>query len=192
MATAAPREKRHCGAAKRQGTGQCTRPAGWGTDHPGFGTCKFHGGCTPASTKAAAEQEARYLLGVLVPGREPVEDPSRELRQIATLALTWMEACQGAIGHLKDFRFLDAKGAEQLRSEIPMFERSIDRAANLLAAIAKLGLDEREVAVSEAKAQMLLRALEAGLAENGITGPKALAVKQATGRHLRIVKAENA
>ena len=188
MAAAAPREKRHCGAAKRQGTGQCTRPAGWGTDHPGFGTCKFHGGCTLASTKAAAEQETRYLLGTLTATRDPVDDPAAELRRIAALALTWMEACGQAIADLKNFRFLDAKGAEQLRSEIPMFERSMDRAATLLAAIAKLGLDEREVAVSEAKAQMLLRALEAGLAENGITGPVAAAVKQATGRHLRLIK----
>jgi hypothetical protein len=188
MAAAAVREKRLCGAAKRQGTGRCTRPAGWGTQHPGFGTCKFHGGCTPSSSKAAAEQETRYLLGQLVPDREPVEDPAAELRRIASLALTWMEACGSAIADLKNFRFLDAKGAEQLRSEIPMFERSMERAANLVAVIARLGLDEREVAVSEAKAQMLLRALEAGLAEHGITGPQAAAIKQATGRHLRLIK----
>jgi len=35
---------------------------------------------------------------------------------------------------------------------------------------------------------MMLRALEAGLAENGISGPQAAAVKQATGRHLKLVK----
>ena len=34
-----------CGRTKRDGSGDpCTRPAGWGTDHPGEGACKFHGG----------------------------------------------------------------------------------------------------------------------------------------------------
>ena len=37
-----------CGAQKRQSEGECTRPAGWGTDHhPGQGRCKLHGGSVP-------------------------------------------------------------------------------------------------------------------------------------------------
>ncbi len=36
-----------CGAQKRQGEGVCTRPAGWGTDHAGYGSCKLHGGSKP-------------------------------------------------------------------------------------------------------------------------------------------------
>lgn len=177
-----------CGAAKRQGAGTCARPAGWGTDHPGFGRCKLHGGTTPSGVKAAAAAEGRYLLGVLVPNREPVDDPTAELRRVGAIVLTWMEACQDTIEHLKNFRYKGSTGVEQLRAEVPVFERAMDRATLLLATLAKLGLDEREVAVSEAKAQMLLRALEAGLAENGIVGPQASAVKQATGRHLRVVR----
>lgn len=34
----------HCGAHKKRGGGICTRPAGWGTQHPGTGRCKLHGG----------------------------------------------------------------------------------------------------------------------------------------------------
>lgn len=179
-----------CGAKRAEGSGLCAHAAGWGTDHPGFGRCKLHGGNSPSGNKAAAAAEGRYLLGVLVSDREPVTDPTAELRRVGAIALTWMEACRETIEHLKDFRYQDDKGGEQLRSEIPVFERAMDRATVLLATLAKLGLDEREVAVSEAKAQMLLRALEAGLAENGITGPQATAVKQATGRHLRLVRAE--
>jgi|GEM_PF-3592948 len=33
-----------CGAKKKQGEGVCQQPAGWGTDHPGEGRCKLHGG----------------------------------------------------------------------------------------------------------------------------------------------------
>lgn len=35
-----------CGAKKRKG-GICTRPAGWGTEHPGEGRCKLHSGSSP-------------------------------------------------------------------------------------------------------------------------------------------------
>lgn len=35
-----------CGAKKRQGSGKCTQPAGWGTDHRGEGKCKLHGGAS--------------------------------------------------------------------------------------------------------------------------------------------------
>lgn len=37
-------DSRYCGAKKRQGEGTCKRPAGWGTEHPGTGRCKLHGG----------------------------------------------------------------------------------------------------------------------------------------------------
>lgn len=39
--------KVYCGAKKRQGEGNCTRPAGWGTDHVGQGRCKLHFGNNP-------------------------------------------------------------------------------------------------------------------------------------------------
>lgn len=34
----------------------CARPAGWGTPHPGYGKCKFHGGSTKNGRKAAKKE----------------------------------------------------------------------------------------------------------------------------------------
>lgn len=42
-----------CGARGRQEGKPCGRPAGWGTDHPGVGSCKLHGGCMPNHQVAA-------------------------------------------------------------------------------------------------------------------------------------------
>lgn len=60
------REKRYCGAKKRQGEGDCTRPAGWGTDHVGEGPCKLHGGSTPSVAKGShlrlVERKARAVM----------------------------------------------------------------------------------------------------------------------------------
>lgn len=36
----------YCGGKKRQGPGNCTQRAGWGTDHPKEGRCKLHAGCS--------------------------------------------------------------------------------------------------------------------------------------------------
>lgn len=54
----------YCGARKKQGEGICTQPAGWGTPHPGFGSCKLHGGSTPnqvASAQRAQTEQAVEL-----------------------------------------------------------------------------------------------------------------------------------
>ena len=45
-----PLDRPLCGARKRQPRypGEtCARPSGWGTEHPGYGRCKLHGGATP-------------------------------------------------------------------------------------------------------------------------------------------------
>ena len=74
-----------CGATKRQGDKTpCKKPAGWGTSHVGFGSCKLHGGSTPASTKHAEGERALWLehlfahvddaMAVLI---EIVLDPSK-------------------------------------------------------------------------------------------------------------------
>ena len=39
-------------------SGTCSHPAGWQTEHPGIGACKFHGGTSPTHNAAAAKQRA--------------------------------------------------------------------------------------------------------------------------------------
>ncbi len=42
--TPGPHGSRICGSPRKKGRPPCTRPAGWGTSHPGKGRCKLHGG----------------------------------------------------------------------------------------------------------------------------------------------------
>ena len=63
-----------CGARTRKGT-PCRRPAGWGTDHPGVGRCKYHGGATPRGADSPHYRHGlrcRYLPGG--EGGEPVTE----------------------------------------------------------------------------------------------------------------------
>jgi hypothetical protein len=57
----------YCGAKKRRqedgSTEWCHKKAGWGTDHPGIGRCKYHGGSTPTSRAAAERQRQVEFMG---------------------------------------------------------------------------------------------------------------------------------
>jgi hypothetical protein len=72
-----------CGANRSgrssAGPGICCRPAGWGTDHVGYGHCRWHGGNTPGQVKAAekeaalvAAREATAIFGLPI-DRDPHE-----------------------------------------------------------------------------------------------------------------------
>lgn len=60
-----------CGAKNRAGK-PCKRPAGWGTDHPGTGRCKLHGGLTPAPVGRYASVERPRIKDLM---RQFEEDP---------------------------------------------------------------------------------------------------------------------
>jgi hypothetical protein len=68
-----------CGAQRKGEAGPCTRPAGWGTDHPGVGTCKLHLGCTPTHQRAAHLEIARRECDRL--GIQIEIDPGEALMQ---------------------------------------------------------------------------------------------------------------
>lgn len=60
-----------CGAKKtKRGGVRCRALAGFGTDHPGYGTCKYHGGCMPGQiTRAARVEIAEKLDGMRALGQ---------------------------------------------------------------------------------------------------------------------------
>lgn len=56
----------HCGAKARQGVGPlCRQPKGFGTDHPGTGRCKWHGGRSPSGRRHAANEQAEKAIAKL-------------------------------------------------------------------------------------------------------------------------------
>lgn len=66
-----PRRYDTCGSKLSKGKpGSCTRPAGWGTDHPGIGACKLHGGSTPSHKTAAVKEQARRDVALFAARRD--------------------------------------------------------------------------------------------------------------------------
>lgn len=132
----------HCHAKKHQGRAgdTCTLPAGWGTDHVGLGRCKLHGGNTPGQRRRAltqaAEEDAQSVLAHH--GLAPVEDPVSELGRLASSALAMTEALAERVNALQDIRY-DGTGpvGEQLRAEVQLYERFLDRSGRFLDVLAK-------------------------------------------------------
>jgi hypothetical protein len=179
---------RLCGARKRQGDGAtCRQVAGFGTDHVGHGPCKFHGGATPSVSRGARRQasEARAHALVAAEGLEPVTDPVAVMTLLAAESVALVGAFRKMVTDLDGLRYQGGAG-EQLRAEVGLYERALDRAEKFANNLAKLGLEERAVKVTEAQAGALaalvaevLAAPELGLSLEQVTTARKLTAERA-------------
>lgn len=106
---------KHCGG-QRYGQPEgvlCTRPKGWGTQHPGIGRCKRHGGATQSHARAAELEIARReceRLGVPVE-IDPGEALIRELWETAGNVAFYRSLVQALPPHPEpDRRTVEADG----------------------------------------------------------------------------------
>ena len=90
------------------------------------------------------------------------------------------------VNQLEKIRYVaHGSGAEQLRSEVALLERAMGHCAQVLVAIAKLDIDSRLAAISEAQADAVVRCINAALAAAGITGEAADAARRVAARGRR-------
>ena len=155
---------RFCGGAKRQGEGTCTRPAGWGTSHPGFGRCKLHGGSTPSHETAAQGQQADAALRKLWVGLDqavPVKDPVASMERLAGALEQLVDEAGTRVSGLQ--HLAGGKDLTTLRAEVTLLERALGHLRQLLADMARLGIAERHVQLEQERASMVTAAFLAAL-----------------------------
>ncbi len=150
--------------------------------------CYKHGGASP---QARASADVRYLeqqVRRLVPATVgPMEDPIRALLTVAAEAEAFKDALRSLVGDLNAKIRYRTDGGEQLRAEVVVYERALDRVGRMCVDIAKLNLDERLVRIAEDQAARVLKAMDGALAEAGLDVDMQAEVKRATARHLRAV-----
>jgi hypothetical protein len=132
----------------------------------GADRCRMHLGKTTAAVKleqAAAVQLARLDL-------PPVEDPLSELARVCGQVLGWKDMLAGKVNDLTSLRYENEAGGEQLRAEVALWERSLDRCERFLTAMARLNIDERLARISEERAEVIISVLAAALERAGIEG----------------------
>lgn len=160
-----------CGVPRRQANGApCKKSAGWGTDHNGTGPCRLHGGNFPSVATAAERARAHSELQAVLAGlgqAEPVENPLLALQELAAEALQFRNALRAMVQRLNSLRY-DGQAGEQVRGEVLLYERALDRAGKVLADIARLRIDERLAAISQQQTDTIIEAINAALNAAGV------------------------
>lgn len=126
-----------------------------------------------------------------------VDNPLTELAALAGRARTWMDLMEVRVqkllaaddtegGDSGGIRYRGGAG-EQLRAEVALYERAMDRLGKFLTDYGRLGIDERLAKIEQSKADAIIAAIDAALTHAGVTGELAAEAKKVAARHLRAV-----
>lgn len=163
--------KRYCGGKLKKGReGTCKRPPGWGTDHPGTGRCKLHGGCAPSSRIAGAEElarqavvtyglprdisptdalleEVRYTAGHVAWLRERVEELQQE-------ALVW-GVTEETDQQASEFPGVNTTSAAKPNMWLVLYREERKHLVDVTKASIAAGIEERRVKLAETQGSLL-------------------------------------
>lgn len=168
-----------CSAHNKQG-GNCGRSAGWGTNHPGFGLCSYHGGLAPSGMMHAAKSQA-IAWGM---ADSPDIDPTEALLWMVRSAFAQHRAAQTMVSSLQDMELVgpvlttevsgvvyNAKGQTvdlikrtehgvELNVWLRVLERATVTCAQVSAMAIKAGIAERQVRAQERYGEQIGRLIE--------------------------------
>lgn len=162
----------------------------------GAKVCHAHGGRSPQVRRRAAERvaerEAARAMEAYRPLVSAVENPVDELLKLAGEIKQFKDYLGGRVAEMRaeSWRFTDDKGAEQLRAELALYERALDRTERVMARLVQLGLEERLVRISERQGRQFADALHRILAELDLSNDQQARVPKIVPRVLRTITGE--
>lgn len=159
---------KRCGARKSKG-GLCEQPRGWGTDHPGSGRCRYHGGASPNGRKAANKERAlTFARGAL--GAELAGTPLDALEQSVRLAAGIVDYYRHEIADAtlqtvdRDEAKRDA-ARRRIGELVGPYTEAVKLQKDVAKAATDAGVAERRQVLAERAAAMLGAAFEDALAD---------------------------
>lgn len=175
-------DKRHCHAKRRDGSGGiCHRPAGWGTDHVGVGTCKLHLGSTADHTKYAQTEQARELVKTygLPINVSPVEALLDEVRWTAG-HVAWLRARVQETEEQKltvgvAEQVIDSEGGKTVKIKtapsvwVQLYREERKHLVEVCAAALRAGIEERQIRLAERQGALIEGLIRAILADLGLS-----------------------
>jgi hypothetical protein len=133
------------------------------------------------------DHEARVLFGKVVKA-EPVDNPLAGYAEFAGRVVAWMNTMDALLDDLTNPRY-GSEAGEQVRGEVQLFERAMDRCNTVLSSYARLKIDERLARIHVEQKTMVIRAIEAALMSAGLSGARVVEAKRVAAQHLRVVDA---
>lgn len=196
--------RRVCGAPKRQGEGNCRRPAGWGTDHPGFGPCKLHGGSTTAHRKHAQRVQAEQAVATFGLPRDI--DPHRALLEEvhrAAGAVQWLQAEVAGLdrqavthGVTRTVQLPDGGRRIETEAAVNPYVRLLgewsDRLVRACRAAIDGGVSERLVRLEEDHGRLLVEVLRRVFDDPDLSDEQRDGLRRRAARELRVIAGEAA
>lgn len=106
-----------CGAKTRNGT-PCKKTAGWGTNHPGTGRCKLHGGAStgPKDLRRNKNAEKHGLFSKHLP--EETLSIIQELDEKSPLDMLWENITIQYAAIIRAQKIMEVKSKEELVKEL--------------------------------------------------------------------------
>jgi hypothetical protein len=172
----------------------CRNRAGEGTDHPGYGHCKFHGGTTEAGRKSAARSYGRDLIErekarfggdrQLLDGVSPEEALLEEVRRSVAMVrfledaiAKWQmdadpnipSSSTGGLPRLVDETSRGAASFTDEREWLMLYREERKHAAQVSSLAINAGLAERMVRIAEKQGEVMATAIQAILTHLNLT-----------------------
>jgi len=169
-----------CTCPRKNNRGPCHGSPVTGTER-----CRMHlgGAAQPVIAEARLQEEAARLL--YQRDAPAVTDPLSALQRLAGRAAAWEDIIGEKVNEMRSIRY-STEGGEQLRAEIAVMERAMDRLGKLLVDIAKLNIEERLAVIQQRTADMLELALTEALQKSGLDAVGQSAARNEFRRNLRI------
>lgn len=160
--------------------------AGWGTDHPGVGCCRIHGGNSPSHQRAAAVQgnlvKAKRAVGQLGIGVSYEVDPREallgELYRTAGMVSFYEAVINGEHPDYPEgvhLTTLTLYNGEQKSVWLNMYNEERDRLAKVSKMCIEVGLAERQIRIAETQAMMIVTVMRRIFDDLGISARPELA-----------------
>lgn len=169
-------DKRLCGGPRKNGA-KCTRPAGWGTDHPGYGTCKLHLGNTRTHQAHAEAEKARRAVSEFAARRDI--EPTEALLEVLGIRAGMAAFLTEQIAFMESSDQLvvtNSAGDDKPSVWVEMLDTALREYGRVAKACADAKIDERRIRIEESIGRQLsdvirrvLDGVFSGLLELGVT-----------------------
>lgn len=159
---------------------------------PGATVCRLHGGLAPQVQRKAAErvieEQARQVAKAYAVDHVDVSDPIGALMRLAAEVVGFKDFIAARVAELRsdEWRY-GALGGEQLRAEVAVYERAMDRAGRLLVDINRLNLEERQVRIAERQGELLAAVIMGILDDLNLTREQSDRAYEIVPRRLRLL-----